>query len=75
MTAPLSSAETNLLTVYRESSSNDQTMLVALLAEWGVLSSAHRGILYKMAAALASATAWRPSVARDGYPREKKGGQ
>jgi hypothetical protein len=35
----------------------------------------YRAIVYKMADALASATAWRKSIARDGYPREEKGGR
>ena len=75
MTRELSAAETNLLNIFRESSSNDQTMLPSLLVTWGTLSPAHRGIVYKMAEALASATAWRQSIARDGSPRDPvKGG-
>lgn len=65
----LSSAETDLLTIHRESSVNDNVMLSALITDWGALSTAHRALVYKVGDALRNAAAWRKGNARDGYAR------
>lgn len=51
--------ERELLDVYRESCQNDRSMLFGLLVAWGKLSTAHRGLVFRIAAALRDATAWR----------------
>jgi hypothetical protein len=60
-------AERDLLTttvaVFRESTANDRTMLSSLIVDWAALSPAHRAVVYKVAAALASAAAWRKGMA------------
>ena len=69
MMGELSAAETNLITIHRDSSTNDNVMLTALLGDWAGLSPAHRALVCKMADALRSAAAWRKGNARDGYAR------
>jgi hypothetical protein len=73
-------AESDLLTttlaIYRDSLANDRTMFSSLIVDWAALSPKHRALVYQIADAFHSAAAWRPSIARDGYPRDPvKGGQ
>jgi hypothetical protein len=58
-TAPQTFDEGELLTVYRTSCANDQTMLLALLDAWSGLSPGHRRVVSVVADALRNATAWR----------------
>jgi len=51
--------EAELIRVYRDSLSNDRTMLVALLEDWGSLSPAQRGALFRVADLFVSANSWR----------------
>ena len=51
--------ERELLAAFRESSANDKSMLFGVLQAWAHLSTAHRGLVYRIAETLRSATAWR----------------
>ena len=64
-----SDLSTMTVTIYRESTANDRTMFTSLMKDWAALSPKHRALVYQIAEALHSATAWRTSIARDGYPR------
>jgi hypothetical protein len=56
---PRSTTEHDLLVMFRESSHDDQTMLFGLLQVWPSLSTAHRGLVWRIADALYSAAKWR----------------
>ena len=56
---PQSVAERDLLVAYRESMQDDRTMLYGLLRCWPKLSTAHRGLVFRIADALYSAAKWR----------------
>lgn len=56
---PHTTTERDLLVAFRESTENDRTMLFGLLRVWPSLSTAHRGLVFRIADALYSATKWR----------------
>jgi hypothetical protein len=59
LSQPQTVPERELLQMYRQSVANDQTVLYSLLMIWPTLSPGHRGITYRVADALHSATLWR----------------
>lgn len=59
MDEPRSRTERDLLVMFRESTQNDQTMLFGVLQMWPSLSTAHRGLVFRIADALYSAAKWR----------------
>lgn len=65
---PSNHDESDLLVTYRESLTNDRTMLVGLLASWAKLSPAQRGAIYRVADLFVSAASWRKR------PTDEKGG-
>ena len=62
MDEPQSVAEQDMLALFRESSENDRTMLTGLLRAWISLSTAHRGLVFRVADALNSAARWRQAL-------------
>lgn len=56
---PRTTTERDLLIAFRDSTDNDRTMLFGLLLVWPSLSTAHRGLVFRIADALYSAAKWR----------------
>lgn len=59
MDEPQTVEERDMLVMFRESTQNDRTMLFGLLRCWPSLSTAHRGLVFRIADALYSAAKWR----------------
>jgi DnaJ-domain-containing protein 1 len=55
----LSADERELLADYRAALANERVVLQSLLMKWPSLHPAHKGLVYRVADALQSATAWK----------------